>query len=59
MEEIDRQAKEMAERLFLQLVKVQSVTEELKSGNQLERVRMMNSIRASVEEIILKELIYN
>ena len=59
MEEIDRQAKEMAELLFLQLVKVQTVTEELKSGNQLERVRMMNSIRASVEEFVLKELIYN
>ena len=31
LEKIDHQAKEIAERLFLQQVKVQGVTEELKS----------------------------
>ena len=59
LEEIDQQAKEMVERLVFQMVKTLGVTEELKAENQLEWVRQMNNIRASAEEIVLRELVYN
>ena len=36
----------------------QGVTEELKAQDQMERVRLMNNIKASAEEIVLKEIIY-
>lgn len=57
--EIDQQAKEMVERLVFQMVKALGVTEELKARDQLKWVGMMNNIRASAEEIVLKELIYS
>ena len=57
--EIDQQAKEMVDHLVFQMVKTLDVTEELKAENQLEWVRQMNNIRASAEEIVLKELIYS
>ena len=59
LEEIDQQAKEMMDHLVFQMVKTFGVTEELKAENQLEWVRRMNNIRASAEEIVLKELIYS
>jgi len=59
LEEIDQQAKEMVERLVFQMVKTLGVTEELKAENQLEWVRQMNNIRASAEEIVLRELVYS
>ena len=37
----------------------EGATEQLKSENQIEWVRRMNSIRSRVEEIIAKDLIYN
>ena len=36
----------------------EGLTEELKSQDQMEWVRSMNSIRSRAEEIILRELIY-
>ena len=36
----------------------QGVTEELKAQDQMERVRLMNNIKASAEEIVLKNMIY-
>ena len=59
LEEINQQAKEMMDHLVFQMVKTFGVTEELKAENQLEWVRRMNNIRASAEEIVLKELIYS
>ena len=59
LKEIDQQAKEMVERLVFQMVKILGITEELKAKNQLEWVRQMNNIRASAEEVVLKELIYS
>lgn len=57
--ECDQQAKEMVDHLVFQMVKALGVTEELKAKDQLKWVGMMNSIRASAEEIVLKELIYS
>ena len=58
LEEINQQAKEMIEHLVSRLVKEQDVTEKLKAQDQLKWVGMMNNIRASAEEVVLKELIY-
>ena len=58
LEEIDRQANEMEQRLISQLAQQEKITEQLKAENQLEWVRRMNSIRNRAEEIILQELIY-
>ena len=59
LEAIDWQAKKMMEHIVSQLVKAQGVTEELKVRDQLKWVGMMNSIRTSAEEIVLKELVYS
>ena len=59
LEEIDRRASEMMARLMAQMAREQGVTEELKARDQMKWVRLMNSIRASVEEIVLREMIYS
>ena len=41
-----------------QLAKKENITEELKANDQLKWVGLMNNIKNSVDEIILKELIY-
>ncbi len=58
LEEIDRHANEMFERLTTQLAKVEGVTEQLKADNQLEWLRRMNNIRNRAMEIINNDLIY-
>ncbi len=58
LEEIDRQANEMMERLILQMAKAEGVTEQLKAQNQMAWVAAMNSIRARAEEIVCNDLIY-
>ena len=59
LEEIDRRATEMMERLVEQMSREQGATEDLKAQNQMEWVGLMNSIRAAAEEIVLRELIYS
>ena len=59
LEEIDRSAAEMADRLMVQMARRDGITEELKSENQMEWVRRMNGIRNAAEEVVLAELIYN
>ena len=58
LEEIDRQANEMMERLLTQMAKTENVTEQLKAEGQMEWVRRINSIRNRAEEIVYSELIY-
>ena len=58
LEETDRQAEELLNRLTKQLAEQESVTEALKAENQMEWVRRMNSIRSRAEEIVFAELIY-
>lgn len=57
--EIDRQANDLMDRLIEQMARKQGVTENLKASDQLKWVGLMNNIRASAEEIVMKELIYN
>lgn len=56
--DIQEQAENMAERLTMQLMAVEDVTEELKKLDQMEWVRRMNSIRNRVDEIVLTEVVY-
>ena len=58
LEEIDRQANEMEQRLISQLAQQEEITEQLKAEKQLEWVRQMNSIRNRADEIVLHDLIY-
>ena len=58
LEEIDRQANEMMERLTSQMAKTQGVTEQLKATDQMAWVGRMNAIKAQAEEIVLHDLIY-
>ena len=57
LEQIDRQAKEMMDRLTAQMAKNQGVTEQLKAKNQMQWIQRMNNIRASAEEIVIRDLI--
>ena len=59
LEEVDRQANEMLEKLLQKLSKEQGVTEELKAKDQMLWVQLMNNLRQSAEEVVLKELIYS
>ena len=59
LEQIDRQANEMMEALTRETAKKQGVNETLKAIDQMKWVRMMNNIRASAEETVLKEIVYS
>ena len=58
LNQIDQKVREQVETLMEQMTEKQGVTEELKSQDQMERVRLMNNIKASAEEIVLKNMIY-
>ena len=58
LEEIDRQANKMMERLTTQMAKREDVTEALKARDQMAWVAAMNSIKNRAEEIVLNDLIY-
>ena len=56
--EIDKIATERFDLLMKQFAEKENITEELKVKDQLKWVGLMNTIKHSAEEIILKELIY-
>lgn len=58
LEEVDREANRMLERLTTQMALEQGVTEELKARDQMLWVQRMNNIRQAAEEIIYSQLIY-
>ena len=55
---IDEQAHEQLDVLIAQMAKQMSVTEELKTSDPMRWMQMMNNIKASAEEIVLKEVVY-
>lgn len=57
LEEIDRVATKMCDRLVKQLKQRDSITEEMKSRNQMEWVRQIKAIRSVAETMIMGELI--
>ena len=58
LNQTDQEAREQVETLMEQMTEKQGVTEELKAQDQMERVRLMNNIKASAEEMVLKEILY-
>ena len=59
LEQVDKEANMLLEKLTTQMMQEQGLTEELKSRNQMLWVQQMNNLRQSAEEVVLKELIYN
>ena len=57
LNQIDQEARKQVEILMEQMVKKQGATEELKAQDQMKWVRLMNNIKASAEEIVLKNLV--
>ena len=58
LRDLDRDAQNMFDKLTKQLAENEGITEKLKSANEIEWVRSMNSIRNRAEEIVLSEAIY-
>ena len=58
LEEIDRVATKMYDRLVEQLKQRDGITEELKALHQMDWVRRMNAIRSEAETVVMGELIY-
>ena len=54
----DQEAREQVEMLMKQMAEKKGVTEELKVQDQMKWVRLMNNIKVSAEEIILKNTVY-
>ena len=58
LNQTDQEAREQVETLMEQMTEKQGVTEKLKAQDQMKWVRLMNNIKASAEEIILKNMVY-
>ena len=56
--DLNEQAQNRLGCIIVQMKEAEGITEKLKSQDQMEWVRSMNSIRSRAEEIILQELIY-
>ena len=57
LEEVDRSASEMFDRLVAQIAEQEGITEQLKAANQMEWVQRTNNIRNRVIEIVSATLI--
>ena len=55
---IDEQAHQQIDLHISHMAKQMGVTEELKASDPMRWVQMMNNIKASAEEIVLKEVVY-
>ena len=58
LHEIDVQANAMVEAIVANLSRERGIDEELKASDALKWVAEMNNIKASAEEIVLREVIY-
>ena len=58
LNQTDQEAREQVEMLMKQMVEKKGVTEELKVQDQMKWVGLMNNIKVSAEEIILKNMVY-
>ena len=58
LHEIDLEANEMLESIFPRLAAERGIDENLKARDMLRWVAEMNNIKASAEEIVLREVIY-
>ena len=58
LHEIDVQANSMVEAIVANLARERGIDEELKASDAIKWVAEMNSIKASAEEIVLREVIH-
>ena len=58
LNQVDKEVREKVEMLVEQMAERWGVTEELKMRDQMERVRRMNNIKATAEEIAYKNIIF-
>ena len=58
LHEIDLEANEMLENIINRLAAERGIDEDLKARDMLRWVAEMNNIKASAEEILLQEVIY-
>lgn len=58
LHDIDLEAKEMLESIIPSLAAERGIDEDLKARDMLRWIAEMNNIKASAEEIVLKEVIY-
>ena len=56
--EIDVEAKTMTESIIYRLTAEREIDEDLKARDMLRWVAEMNNIKASAEEIVLREVVY-
>lgn len=59
LEQVEKEANEMYDRLVKEYKIKWNVTEELKMENQMKWVQLMNNIDNVVKEVIMNEFIYN
>ncbi|MBQ7008527.1 MAG: TnpV protein [Ruminococcus sp.] len=59
LSEIDEQAREQVKELTEAMAQDNGVNEELKATDPMKWTGLMNSIRHSAEEIVLRELVYS
>lgn len=57
LEEVDRSAEEMLDRLMAQMVEHERVTEQMKAEDPMAWVKRMNSIRHRAEEIVFRDFV--
>ena len=58
LHQVDLKAKKELSKLISLLAEKQGVTEQLKAENQLNRVGLMNNIKAQAEEKIYSDIVY-
>ena len=58
LNQTDQEAREQVEMLMKQMAEKKGVTEELKVQDQMKWIGLMNNIKVSAEEIILKNMVY-
>lgn len=58
LNQIDQEVTEQVEVLMKQMSEKQGVNENLKRQNPMRWVRLMNNVKASAEEIVMREIIY-
>ena len=56
--EIDRAAHERMDAMLPRMMEAAGVTEELKARDPMRWVGLMNTLKAQVEEMILKEIVF-
>ena len=58
LHEVDEECHARVEQLVEQMKAEAGITEELKATEQMKWVGLMNNVRSTAEEIVLRELVY-